>query len=89
MSEVKNVEVTEELTEVTAVVEETEKVGFLAKTGKFFSKHKKSLAIGAGVAAVAGVVVALLKAGSKTEEIYDIDDADFDAADLDTEEETE
>lgn len=85
MSEVKNVEVTEG-TEETAVVEETKKVGFWARLGEKVSDHKSGLAIGAGVVTLVIGIVALVKAGSKTEDIYDIDDADFDAADLDVEE---
>ena len=81
MSELRNVEVTEG-TEATAVVEETKKVGFWARLGEKVSDHKLGLAIGAGVVTLAIGIVALVKAGSKTEDIYDIDDVDFDAADL-------
>ena len=62
MSEVKNVEVVENV-EVTEVAEVTEKVGFLTKAGDFFKNHKKGIAIGAGVVAVGGLLVGLLRAG--------------------------
>lgn len=86
MSEVKNVEVVENV-EVTEVVEETKKVGFLAKTGNFIKNHKVGIGIAAGVAAVVGIGVALLKAGSKNDDLYE-EDSDFDAADLEFDEET-
>lgn len=68
--------------EVTEVVEVTEKVGFLTKVCNFFKDHKKGVAIGAGVAAVAGIGAVLVKA-ALNKNIEDVDYVELEEVDLD------
>ena len=88
-NKVENVEL--EAIEVEEIVEETKVEGFGAKAKNMLEKHGKKLAIGAGIAAAIGVVIAVVKALATEDECDDGDviDAEFEVTDFEVGEVTE
>lgn len=84
MEEIKNVEVVE----AVETIEETGKKGFFSKIGSGIKKHKKALAIGAGV--VAGVALIGTIAGKLFgQDSYDEDEDYVEFDEEETSDETE